>query len=181
MTGLFASKEEKRERKELEDKVRKLLKKFELGDMQQLCQNTLGKEPDWHTKGEPYEASKGKWNQGYEPPKRWEFEDFIWKHVKKTELSYEQIQDYAVRHSLIPRNYFPDRVDLDSSSNTRRGFSESVKDAVLERQGGRCANCGKHSASFQFDHKDGNHSNNTPNNCQALCPNCHDIKSRGLN
>lgn len=62
----------------------------------------------------------------------------------------------------------------------RRPFSQDVRDTVLQNQEGRCAICGRHASSFQFDHKDGNHSNNSPNNCQALCPNCHDRKSRGL-
>ena len=62
----------------------------------------------------------------------------------------------------------------------RRSFSQDVRDTVLQNQEGRCAICGRHASSFQFDHKDGNHSNNSPSNCQALCPNCHDRKSRGL-
>lgn len=33
---------------------------------------------------------------------------------------------------------------------------------------------------WDFDHKDGNRSNNSPGNCQALCPNCHAKKTRAL-
>ena len=62
----------------------------------------------------------------------------------------------------------------------RRGWTRKEQQAVLDGQNGKCADCGQHASSFQFDHRDGNHSNNSLSNCQALCPNCHDRKSRGL-
>jgi len=62
----------------------------------------------------------------------------------------------------------------------RRGWTDSQHKQVLNRQDGKCARCGEHSGTFQFDHKDDNHNNNDLDNCQALCPNCHDRKSRGL-
>ena len=63
---------------------------------------------------------------------------------------------------------------------TRRGWTDSQHKQVLNRQDGKCAICGEHSGTFQFDHKDDNHNNNDLDNCQALCPNCHDRKSRHL-
>ena len=63
----------------------------------------------------------------------------------------------------------------------RRGWTRAEQQQVLDQQGGKCADCGQHASSFQFDHKDNNHSNNSMSNCQALCPNCHDRKTRGLN
>jgi len=63
----------------------------------------------------------------------------------------------------------------------RRGWSRAEQQQVLDQQGGKCADCGQHASSFQFDHKDGNNSNNSMSNSQALCPNCHDRKTRGLN
>jgi hypothetical protein len=33
---------------------------------------------------------------------------------------------------------------------------------------------------WDYDHKDGNRSNNHARNCQALCPNCHAKKTGGL-
>lgn len=62
----------------------------------------------------------------------------------------------------------------------RRGWTEPQHKEVLNRQNGRCNICGQVSGTFQFDHKDHNHNNNDLDNCQALCPNCHDRKSRGL-
>ncbi len=62
----------------------------------------------------------------------------------------------------------------------RRGWTELQHKEVLNRQNGRCNICGQVSGTFQFDHIDDDHNNNDLFNCQALCPNCHDRKSRGL-
>ena len=59
----------------------------------------------------------------------------------------------------------------------RKDFSISIKKAVLARQLNRCGSCMSHYPRLQFHHKDRNHSNNSISNCQALCPNCHDMKS----
>jgi HNH endonuclease len=40
--------------------------------------------------------------------------------------------------------------------------------------------CKESSGVWDFDHIDGNGSNNAPSNCQALCPNCHAKKTHGL-
>ena len=60
----------------------------------------------------------------------------------------------------------------------RRGFSTLVKEQVLKRQGHRCNNCNRLLNIVDYDHIDGNRSNNDISNCQALCPNCHAEKSR---
>ena len=70
--------------------------------------------------------------------------------------------------------------ESEPDSLSRRGWTDSQHKEVLNRQNGRCAECGEVSGTFQFDHKDNNHNNNDLDNCQALCPNCHDRKSRGL-
>ncbi len=68
----------------------------------------------------------------------------------------------------------------ETKSLTRKGWTDSQHKQVLNRQDGRCAKCSEVSGTFQFDHKDDNHNNNDLDNCQALCPNCHDRKSRHL-
>ena len=62
----------------------------------------------------------------------------------------------------------------------RMGWTSSQHREVLARQDGKCAKCGEYSTTFQYDHMDNNRNNNDLDNCQALCPNCHDVKSRGL-
>ena len=59
----------------------------------------------------------------------------------------------------------------------RQNFSKAIKNKILEKQKNKCAVCRKIPPLFHFDHKDGNRSNNNLKNCQALCPNCHSIKT----
>ena len=63
-------------------------------------------------------------------------------------------------------------------SRERKSFSRYVKDEILERQKNRCAMCNNKLFYPHFDHIDGNRSNNSLTNCQALCPNCHELKTR---
>jgi 5-methylcytosine-specific restriction endonuclease McrA len=60
----------------------------------------------------------------------------------------------------------------------RRGFPDYVKEEVLRKQNHRCAHCNRILNVVDWDHKDGNRSNNNESNCQALCPNCHAVKTR---
>ena len=60
----------------------------------------------------------------------------------------------------------------------RRDFSESVRKKVLALQFYRCNYCNRVLDEVNFDHIDGNRSNNSIFNCQALCPNCHARKTR---
>ncbi|MGC1928785.1 MAG: PH domain-containing protein [Candidatus Nitrosopolaris sp.] len=69
-------------------------------------------------------------------------------------------------------------------SKDRLHFSEVVKNNILVRQDYQCGQCDLPLKYFsgklncQFHHKDGDHSNNVESNCEALCPNCHAIKTR---
>ena len=60
----------------------------------------------------------------------------------------------------------------------RKDFAESVKAEILAKQGHRCNSCNRVLNVVNFDHMDGNRSNNDVSNCQALCPNCHAKKTR---
>jgi hypothetical protein len=59
----------------------------------------------------------------------------------------------------------------------RHAFSNSVKENILEKQHHKCASCNRLLNVVEYHHKDGNRSNNKQSNCQALCPNCHAIKT----
>jgi len=63
----------------------------------------------------------------------------------------------------------------------RKAFTITTKRAAIERQGGKCAKCGKRftvNNKAQFDHKNGKNWENGLRNCQALHAGCHDAKSR---
>ena len=60
----------------------------------------------------------------------------------------------------------------------RKGFPKHVKESILRKQGNKCAHCRKVLNVVDWDHKNGDRSNNKENNCQALCPNCHAVKTR---
>ena len=60
----------------------------------------------------------------------------------------------------------------------RRDFPKTIQQATLIKQAYRCNMCKKKSDEINFDHIDGNRSNNSIRNCQALCPNCHAKKTR---
>jgi hypothetical protein len=62
----------------------------------------------------------------------------------------------------------------------RRYFSAEVKRQVLKNQNYKCAICKRSTGVWDYDHKNGVRSNNKLSNCQALCPNCHAKKTRGL-
>ena len=62
----------------------------------------------------------------------------------------------------------------------RRYFSSDIKRQVLREQNNKCAICKKNKGIWDYDHIDDNRSNNDISNCQALCPDCHAKKTRGL-
>ena len=59
----------------------------------------------------------------------------------------------------------------------RKGWSESEKEQIRIDQDGKCALCQKPPPRWEYDHIDGNRSNDSVSNCQGLCPNCHSIKT----
>ena len=62
----------------------------------------------------------------------------------------------------------------------RKGFTQLIKYKVLKRQDNKCAHCRKILTVVDFHHKNGDRSDNKQSNCQALCPNCHAIETRGI-
>jgi len=59
----------------------------------------------------------------------------------------------------------------------RKGWTEIEKEEVRIRQDGKCAKCHKPPPRWEYHHKDEDRSNNSLENCQGLCPNCHSIET----
>ena len=62
----------------------------------------------------------------------------------------------------------------------RQYFSSEIKSQILKEQNYKCAGCKKSLNVYDFDHIDNDRSNNDYNNCQALCPICHALKTRKM-
>jgi len=65
-----------------------------------------------------------------------------------------------------------------SKPKSRRSFTKTIKKIIISEQKNKCNDCGKKSKIWDFDHIDGDSSNNSLDHCQALCPNCHAKKTR---
>lgn len=72
----------------------------------------------------------------------------------------------------------------DKKSESRKGFSKETERTTFEKQGGKCNICKKtfdyvngRPIHPEYDHIDGNPSNNDPSNCQVLCLDCHRSKT----
>ena len=66
-------------------------------------------------------------------------------------------------------------------SSMRKSFSKFQQTEILGNQDYKCRLCHTRFAKNvhpQFDHIDGDHSNSSVENGQAICSNCHDAKSR---
>ena len=88
--------------------------------------------------------------------------------------SYSQIyREIAKTYRDAAKLYEPPRKRV-----VRRDFSKRTQDAVLMQQNYQCKKCWNFLRFPEFDHIDGDPSNNDYSNCQALCPNCHAEKTR---
>ncbi len=67
-----------------------------------------------------------------------------------------------------------------AESLPEKGWSEAEKEKVRIRQDGKCAKCQRPPpARWEYHHMDGDTSNNSLDNCEGLCPNCHSVKTHG--
>jgi len=62
----------------------------------------------------------------------------------------------------------------------RKNFSEAFKKLVRKSQNHKCIKCKEklEEGAIEYHHIDGNRSNNSLSNCEALCSNCHSKKTR---
>jgi len=67
-----------------------------------------------------------------------------------------------------------------SKQTKRRRFSKFFMQKTLKLQKKRCKNCNNKLKECDFDHIDGDSSNNSLSNCQALCLECHRKKNRDI-
>ena len=98
--------------------------------------------------------------------------DYIFKiKIKK------DIQNNPTKKTIQSIKNNDEITEKQSSSPKRRGWTDMQKEDVRERQDGRCNECNKHPPRWEYHHIDCDSSNNRLDNCEALCPNCHSIKT----
>jgi len=110
------------------------------------------------------------------PPK--EVSERFWRELEEEKV----MRELEVRmEEKKKEELLQEKIRSEHQSKERKGFPDSVRQQVLKKQNISCANCKKFSQTWDFDHIDGDRSNNKISNCQALCPNCHALKSRHEN
>ena len=62
----------------------------------------------------------------------------------------------------------------------RKNFTESTKKSSRFIQGQVCNSCKKYTDLWEYHHRDRDRSNNSLENCEALCPYCHAEKTRRI-
>ena len=179
--GLFSKKktqskieyEEEQRKNEHKEKVRTIVKLLDLDELLQLSLDLVRKEPDLRVIGGG--GNWGEYTQIFEPLRKNHFEDLLLESIGYGLITYEHLQDYLIQHVLLPRDYFPDRVKLDTGGIVL-GFAKSVKIESLKKHDTKCARCRRFSPPFLFDHNDDNQTNNTLDNCIPLCRLCYKRK-----
>lgn len=69
---------------------------------------------------------------------------------------------------------------LESSKKSKRKYLKKKRRPYREHVGTHCTTCGfkpQHICQLDVDHIDGNHENNSIENLQTLCANCHRLKT----
>jgi hypothetical protein len=66
-------------------------------------------------------------------------------------------------------------VKLGKKFPSRVNFTKKQKDDARNRQNGKCNKCDNYPPRWEYNHKDGDRSNNKDSNCEALCPDCHSV------
>jgi len=102
----------------------------------------------------------------------------IFLDPKNFDLSFYEKAAIELASSLILNSEKKKKLQKASQKGKRKQFLKKTKQMTLIKQNFRCASCKNRLESPDFDHIDGNSSNNDISNCQALCPNCHAKKTR---
>lgn len=57
----------------------------------------------------------------------------------------------------------------------RKNFTEQQKSDCRKKQDGKCNKCQKHPPRWEYNHKDGDRTNNVDSNIEGFCPSCHSV------
>lgn len=105
---------------------------------------------------------------------------FTVNKIKKISFAKSLENDLREIHDLYKpsKRKFKKKSGSSSKSKPRNDFSDDAKIQALRKQDHRCAKCGRILGVVDYDHEDGDRSNDDPSNCRAICPYCHAVVSR---
>ena len=97
-----------------------------------------------------------------------------WANLSEEEKQIETDRRMK-KNPYNPKNYITTFLNLDFDDV--KGYQSRRLRVILEQEG-KCNKCGISEwegipITLEYEHKDGNNQNNTRNNVEALCPNCH--------
>ena len=93
-------------------------------------------------------------------------------------MSYTRVNHDFRSCKYCGKDYKPKRKDAVFCSRSCKELNRKAPYRV--HKGSFCVSCGfipVHTCQLDVDHIDGNHSNNTLENLQTLCSNCHRLKT----
>lgn len=119
-------------REEMENKVNRLLDKFEIPDFDNFLMKYLNDKPETEKE---YDKETGKTRE-YRPSRK-DYLEFVWDHLDDDEINYDQLKDFALKHRIVSPSFFGDlkneefeKTDFESIINSIRvGFEpEKITD-----------------------------------------------------
>jgi len=84
----------------------------------------------------------------------------------------------VVLAELAPKTNYINYIQPIAKPLPRKDFTDTTKRDTIIKQGFVCNSCYQTPKHWDFHHRDGNHSNNSPGNCEGLCLDCHAEKHR---
>ena len=101
----------------------------------------------------------------------------VQKYIKQLELDTSHFLGQAIHRgrNFGPKRPLSDYLEKGVPIQSHKLKLRLIADGVFEH---KCANCGITEwnglpTPLELEHKDGNHHNNSLNNLELLCPNCH--------
>ena len=106
----------------------------------------------------------------------------LWNIIKKWAKTGKLDSGDVIRGGILLADMLSKDKNHDKKGKLKRkGFPKTTQEITLIKQAYRCNACNNNLDKINFDHIDGNRSNNSITNCQALCLNCHAKKTRERN
>lgn len=119
--------EEEKQSREIED----LLDKFEVPDLEKLCENVIGDFPESEIEEQEREVGEDKVEVTTieHDLTRQDYLGFIWEHLEDEKIKYKQLQDFALKNRIVSPSFFGDQ----SSSSSQVNYFESIVNTIRDQ------------------------------------------------